>query len=203
MFFVSCFSLLADDLSQWRSYGGGENGYAIGFTPHDLIYKRGESERLVGRVNYDAALHAQIAQEAAHFTLVTYREGLSALRTEEVSACENQFLEFWDSALLWLAPFVKDPAFASEQEVRVIHPYRVEDACNLVFLQRKAMLARHLPLQWPAADPGNRSRVPVKEIIVGPGRHKHVSSVGVKTLLQRKSYPSCAVSVSRIPYQET
>ena len=36
--FVTCFSGRADDLSQWRAYGGpqGENGYAIGFDAHAL-----------------------------------------------------------------------------------------------------------------------------------------------------------------------
>src|SRR5207302_7163681 len=28
--FVACFSQVDDDLSQWRAYGGGEGGYAIG-----------------------------------------------------------------------------------------------------------------------------------------------------------------------------
>jgi len=36
-YFVSCFSSLEDDLSQWRSYGGGENGYAIGIMARDLF----------------------------------------------------------------------------------------------------------------------------------------------------------------------
>ena len=29
--FVACFSEVEDDLGQWRGYGGGECGYAIGF----------------------------------------------------------------------------------------------------------------------------------------------------------------------------
>ena len=29
--FVACFSKEKDDLSQWRAYGGGENGFAIAF----------------------------------------------------------------------------------------------------------------------------------------------------------------------------
>jgi hypothetical protein len=35
-YFVTCFSDERDDLSQWRAYGGGENGYAIGFKAKDL-----------------------------------------------------------------------------------------------------------------------------------------------------------------------
>ena len=36
-YLVSCFTTLEDDLSQWRSYGGGENGYAIGIKTKDLF----------------------------------------------------------------------------------------------------------------------------------------------------------------------
>ena len=32
--FVGCFSEVEDDLGQWRGYGGGECGYAIGFQAH-------------------------------------------------------------------------------------------------------------------------------------------------------------------------
>lgn len=37
MYFVTCFSEEEDDLSQWRAYCGGENGYAIGFRAAGLF----------------------------------------------------------------------------------------------------------------------------------------------------------------------
>ncbi len=35
--FVTCFSEVGDDLGQWRGYGGGECGYAIGFQPDGVL----------------------------------------------------------------------------------------------------------------------------------------------------------------------
>src|SRR5271169_3549265 len=35
--FVACFSEVEDDLGQWRGYGGGECGYAIGFRPDGIL----------------------------------------------------------------------------------------------------------------------------------------------------------------------
>lgn len=36
-YFVACFSEVEDDLSQWRGYGGGDCGYAIGFRSHGIL----------------------------------------------------------------------------------------------------------------------------------------------------------------------
>ncbi|MGB6828967.1 MAG: DUF2971 domain-containing protein [Terracidiphilus sp.] len=60
--FVSCFSEEKDDLSQWRAYGGGENGYAIGFLAADLC---GIPNSMLVRVNYDSELHQALAKKAA------------------------------------------------------------------------------------------------------------------------------------------
>jgi hypothetical protein len=35
--FVACFSEAEDDLNQWRGYGGGECGYAIGFRLQNIL----------------------------------------------------------------------------------------------------------------------------------------------------------------------
>src|SRR5215469_3361650 len=52
--FVICFSKRRDDLSQWRAYSGGENGYAIAFRAGGLIGLSERSRRsLLVRVNYD------------------------------------------------------------------------------------------------------------------------------------------------------
>ena len=50
--FVACFSRHADDLSQWRAYGGGENGYALGFQTQSLISAR--SRRSEGELRSQA-----------------------------------------------------------------------------------------------------------------------------------------------------
>lgn len=33
---VASFSLIEDDLSQWRAYGGGSGGFCVGFEPGEL-----------------------------------------------------------------------------------------------------------------------------------------------------------------------
>ena len=70
---VSCFTSLKDDLSQWRAYGGGENGFAIGFRVGEL---QGLANSIVGRVSYyEAAKHDRYIQELVGKTLEFYMEG--------------------------------------------------------------------------------------------------------------------------------
>jgi hypothetical protein len=56
-FFVTCFSAEPDDLNQWRSYCGGENGYAIGFAAARLF---GVPNSVLVKVNYDKDLHERL-----------------------------------------------------------------------------------------------------------------------------------------------
>ena len=202
MFFVSCFSLLGDDLSQWRSYSGGENGYAIGFQVQHLVDRNGLLGRYIGKVNYDAELHSLIATEVAEATVRFYREGLAKRNPAERETWAEDFLSFWDETLAWLAPVAKDPGFASEQEVRLIHPFTGVDLNRLVFIQRKALMSRHVPLTWPYLL-GDKAILPIESVMIGPGRHKHISMVSVKTLLRQCGYlRDDLVAVSKLPYQE-
>ena len=59
--YVACFSRKRDDLSQWRAYGGGENGYAVALQTQFLL----SQHSLVAAVSYDTGLHQVVAGEVA------------------------------------------------------------------------------------------------------------------------------------------
>jgi hypothetical protein len=71
--FVACFSEMRDDLSQWRAYGNGENGYAIGFRAGDLW---GCPNSALVRIDYDESLHRELARKAAEAMVDFALEGL-------------------------------------------------------------------------------------------------------------------------------
>jgi hypothetical protein len=194
-YFVSCFSSLRDDLSQWRSYGGGENGYAIGIKVRDLW----QLNSLVAQVVYDADVHAQLAKQVADATVGFYLGGLEA----NVPKWNEVFLNSWDYALTQIAPVVKDPGFELENEVRVIHQLQEVELPELRILQRKTMMSRHLPMKFRSTNTPDSSLLPIQEVIVGPSRHKEISRISVDSLLVRHGYPTDLVKVSKRPYQET
>lgn len=199
-FFVTCFSEVEDDLCQWRAYGGGENGYAIGFKAKDLW---GSPNSLLAGMNYDCDLHQKVARRAAEKTLEFFLEGLSKFSPSDLNQWGREFLEAWNLAVSMVAPLVKDRAFAKEHEYRIVKGYVADDLANLKFRQKASLMSRHLPIQ-PGPRCGTKDyRLPIAEVMVGPCRHRQISRTGVATLLHQKGYRSDLVSISKIPFQVT
>ncbi|MGA1999167.1 MAG: DUF2971 domain-containing protein [Terriglobales bacterium] len=200
--FVTCFSGVEDDLSQWRAYSGGENGYAIGFKVADLI-RAGLTLRndFFAMVSYDKDKHGEIANRVATRTVEFYKEGLLLRRAATPEKWAMEFLEVWDKRITSLAPLVKNPCFKAENEFRLIHMLLETELRKMCFLQKDTLLSRHIPL---SCDPASGySLLPIHGIVVGPCRHPWISLVSVNTLLRQKGYLSSVVTASRIPFQKT
>lgn len=198
--FVACFSTEKDDLSQWRAYGGGENGYAIGFNAGDLW---GSKYSMLARISYDPSLHTRLAHEAAERMVQFFQEGIVKCDPSDHAQWEEEFLQAWELTLTLVAPLVKDPAFIKENECRIVKSISSDELIDLKFLQRSNMMSRHLPLRPPMRTPSTPYRLPIAEIIIGPCRHPQVSRLSVDTLLQQKGYTGVPVSISKIPFQTT
>jgi hypothetical protein len=202
--FVTCFSKQKDDLSQWRAYSGGENGYAIAFLALAFV-GRGS---IVARVNYEEDQHKQVAENVANSTRLFFKEGLQARSTGEVNtatidAWATEFLAVWEKFVFYVAPMVKDLAFRGENEYRVVHELQEHEIGQLLFKQKETLMSRHLPLIFPPANYATQSRLlPIAEVMVGPSRHKEISRVSVETFLRQKGY-QVPVTVSKIPFQLT
>ena len=196
--FVCCFSSVGDDLGQWRSYGGGENGYAIAIKPINLH----APNSVAVKVNYDDQKHSSLAEDVARDTVKFYMEGLTA----GIADWDEVFLQVWDLSLAKLAAVVKDPGFTQENEVRVIRLEYPADFQDIEFLQRKSLMSRHIPMTFPA---GGRNKVtgkpmlPIEHIMIGPSRHKAVSGKSVESMLRKLGYRDGLVLRSERPYQET
>ncbi len=198
--FVSCFSKEKDDLSQWRAYSGGENGYAIGFIvgaffrPHNLVV----------RVNYDEDEHRATAQTIAEATLQFYREGLQTRSGKEAKSWPTEFLQEWSIWTGKLAPMVKDPAFHGEKEYRIIHQYQGFELSKLSFRQKQSLMSLHLPLVFPPPEWAIQSnRLPIMEVMVGPSRHKDISRVSAELFMRQNGYSNVSVTISKAPFQTT
>jgi hypothetical protein len=199
--FVTCFSEVKDDLSQWRAYGGGENGYAIGFKAKDLW---GSPNSIVARMNYDSDLHRELARRAGEKALEFFLEGIKKSSPSDTTQWRREFLEAWDEAIVMVAPLVKDTAFANERECRIVKLYAADDLPNLRFIQKTSLMSRHLPIK-PGTFPLQTEtyRLPIAEVMVGPCRHPEISRTSVDTLLRKKGYSSPLVSISKVPFQMT
>ena len=200
--FVSCFSSKRDDLSQWRAYGGGENGFAIGFDGAALQHASPLSRWLVP-VSYDKAFNAEVADKIAEATIGFFLDGLSRRPGVDRQDWTSAFLAAWTNQIGYFAPLMKDPAFAAEDEWRIIHPLKENDFESMQYVQRAALMSRHIPLSYPPPTDPTSKLLPIIEIIVGPGRHKEVSKISVGDLIRTYRYPKgvCKLSCSEIPFQ--
>ncbi len=197
--FVSCFSALEDDLSQWRAYSGGENGYSIGFVASGLF----NPSVTVVKVNYEREQHKAVAARVVAATVGFFREGLEKRRAESPEVWIKEFLEEWIPLTTNLAPIVKDPAFSSESEHRIVHQLQVSELGDVQYKQKATLMSRHLPLFFQLPESGARPMLPIAKVLVGPGRHKEVSRVSLNSFLRQKGYPPALASGSRVPFQLT
>lgn len=207
--FVACFSAEGDDLSQWRSYGGGEGGYAIGFGGSSL-YNWQPLNLFLQPVLYGDSLALALVQRIAQKTVEFFQHGLNTRGDVDPYTWACSFLTGWSGCTAFVSPVLKHPAFRSEQEWRLIRSLRSEDRVELQFRQRSQMLSRHLPLPPPlpssAPHPfgGARATLPITAIRIGPSRHSAVSAEGVRALLEACHYsPLVKVEVSTVPFQST
>lgn len=198
--FVCCLSENGDDLSQWRAYGAGEGGYAIGLSSRALVSAMRGS--FLAPVNYSAATHASLSKNIAAELVRSFLQGIAAnsARAAAIAIWTDQFLTVWRDCLTYLAPALKDPAFAAEHEWRIIHRLGPDDSADLIFRQKRTLMSRHLPLRFPPTD-GSKV-LPIVQISVGPSRNAHVSKISVGDLLKNNGYAGIvSVSTSPIPYQ--
>jgi Protein of unknown function (DUF2971) len=205
--FITCFSSNRDDLSQWRAYGDGENSYAIGFDVPAMIFSIVSNECLLAPVHYDQSTHIRITDSVADATIRFFLQGWQAKQSSTLSIDQwtQSFLNAWVDDITYLAPVMKHSGFEPECEWRIIHRLQPTDIDKMVFLQKKTLMSRHLPLSYKVASSPDDSRLlPIHEIMVGPSRHKEISKVGVGDLLRTNSYALSQrnVTVSAVPFQQ-
>jgi hypothetical protein len=175
--FVACLSEAPDDLSQWRAYGGGEGGCAIGFDGPSIA-KCGLSDQcFLVPVSYDRGVHTALCRAVADATVQFFNEGLA---TYGAAAGEwaDAFLAVWREMVIYLAPILKHDGFAAEREWRIVRRLRETDRAKMKYRQKQTMLSRHLPLAFPPPGKPGSKLLPINKVCVGPSRHKEVSKVG-------------------------
>jgi len=196
-FFVTCFSEVEDDLSQWGRYGG-QNGYAIGF------YARGlwrEPTSALYKVIYDRAIQEKVSKEIADATLEFFQAGLTEERLKDPDKWAQEFFEAWDEWVYKLAPLAKDVTWKAESEFRLVHELKVQEFRQVRFKQGNTMLGRYIALDTPSWLKRRTPLLPIAKVIVGPGNHPAFTSVSVRLLLDQTGYEQVPVETTKVSLQ--
>jgi hypothetical protein len=166
-FFVTCFSSAKDDLNQWGKYQKSSAGrYAIGFYPAGL---NREPNSTLYRVIYDRQKQEEAAKRIVEATVNFYRKGLTGDRLNDPELWAREFFLGWDDWIYKLSPLTKSFAWESEREFRIVHELKVAEFPRVRFAQKKTMLARYLPLDFPCWVKERSARLPIASVMIGPG----------------------------------
>ncbi|KLK93104.1 hypothetical protein AA309_11135 [Microvirga vignae] len=202
-YFVACMSAEDDDLSQWRAYGGGEGGFAIGLDPAPLFKASAEGQGFLVQVLYDLSHQNSLIARIAEATVRFYCEGLRRRPGVDREKWLTCFLTTWEVVVSPFAVMLKHPKFSGEKEWRFVRTLQAEDVNNLQFLQRRTLMSRHLPLRFPSErEPG---LLPITHVKVGPCRYKQISRISAGDLLLKKGYDVDGIlfEESEAPFQIT
>ncbi|HTI03196.1 MAG TPA: DUF2971 domain-containing protein [Acidisoma sp.] len=198
--FVCSFTEAADDLGQWRGYGGGENGFAIGFWTIDLMAaasRRAQSGMLP--LSYDKEIHANVVRNIISCAQNLYIDGLTKPNIDPTRWAWELVTHFSERLDIF-ACLIKDPAFSAEREHRLLTLLNEQDYTNLEFKPKRSLLSRHLPVSL--ATPRHDGRLPISRICIGPSASPRISQLSVEALLRQQGYPSnVTVELSRVPYR--
>lgn len=197
--YVTCFSgeKARDLLSQWRAYGDGGAGYALGFTPQKLADL--SPVCWLRKVVYDETIQRKLIETAidGHCRdLVSVAPSFGG-KTARLHEAVRDFSHSISEILHEYMCCFKHDSWQEEQEwrlVQLIVPFKaasgVPDAGELQFRQsRSGVVIPFTDLDIAEEDPNDSiRRMALSEIIVGPKLPAISSNNSVRQMLRRHDY---------------
>lgn len=188
--YAACFCSSADVLSQWRGYGGREQGVSLTFDRKLLSALMTKSKAPLYPVIYGNISTATKMSEALKAELedLAAFEGVIGLSQAEKDAAAYK-------AICRLLPQFKHYGFHDERELRYVlqHETVRDDVC---FRAAGNVFVPYLKLL-----PGGRTKLPLLSITVGPGRDQELTQRSLRMYLDKKGYAECDVKLSDVPFR--
>lgn len=205
--FTTCFCANGDLLSQWRGYGGGVGGFAIGF-PVEVLLNRAIAvkaypiEPLTQQVPVMPVIYGEAAAAGAiDRHLADLRDGRGLV----VISARNQKpgVEWLLGEAYRLLARLKHDAFEEEQEWRLVVLSEPGSQEVIPVRQRGAGLAPYVPIAVNVPEGEGRDRSPqtISKIVVGPGADQQGQAWAVADFLTSAGYPQTEIVPSRAPYR--
>ncbi len=183
---VCCFSESSDSLSQWRGYGGGKAGFAVGFSRewftrltkysrlflHPCIYDPNSQHELIERT-VDEFLAVNADAEPDYWDRDRVYQHPDKPRTFMILRHAGHDFA---TRLARIAPLVKDKAFADEREWRLV--VQNVSVFDLNYRAGESMLIPYYSIRIGDEETFDS----IREIIVGPTPHPELSMASVRSL---------------------
>lgn len=205
--FAASLSGKRDDLSQWRAYGGPEGGISIGLDFNRLmgaVTRQGSTWRLLP-IEYSVTRQRRYARRIVTEGVRLYEKCCRGAG-KNVDADDFAF-EYMKEATL-VASIIKHHAFRAENEWRLVSVLDPPDPAKVKFFAKETLIVP--AYDFDLSHPASGNRIPLTEIVVGPGRMAQHSAAAIRGLLVQRGYPlhpqsrngqSVKVATSGVPYR--
>lgn len=199
--FIFSLSEQASLLSQWRSYTPHGRGVSIGFSTKLVQSITKVNQCRLAKCLYDQGQHIELVRSLLEKLFISFRRERNELDVsrEHLGTCYHKFFEKFLGNLLQVLAIIKHPAFAEEQEWRVITSYRpvLKDA-HIEHREGSSMLIPYTRLKLQRL-PGEKYLF--EKIVMGPSPDQNLAMTSVGTFISVNDL-SGHLSNCAIPYRK-
>lgn len=183
--YATCFCERSDLLSQWRGYGGSEQGVALVFD------RKGIDSLKIGKRSFLAPVQYGLVKGKVELKR-SLRERLLAIAEEDFAAmAEHEKSKTVYDALSELIPRFKHKGFEGELEWRLVVQHEtVRD--NVHFRTNKNVIVPFIKL--------NKNPLPLKYVRVGPGADQDLTIKSIAIFLEACGY-NVEIRKSTVPFR--
>ena len=198
MIFGASFRANGNLLSQWRGYSTHGKGVSLGFNPQHIGELAADQGFSVGRCIYDPAEQAALIEQ-----LIDGVESLGIERGAEVGSAReaDEVFRELEEDLLRTAAILKNPAFAEEQEWRIVSPV-MRDARHrrIHFREGASMLVPYFAFELAGSHDAG---VHLDHVYIGPSANAELSRNSLRLYLQKQGCELReGISYCQIPYRK-
>jgi len=193
--YICCFCERENLLSQRRGYADDGGGVGIEFDPQGFRYFTGPDGPPFGlmrlwKVFYHKAKQREIILQSIQYPSWPY-------------ANEEERIQLIVDALQFFVPTFKNDGFYEEQERRLIFTPSTGIATKPRFRTRRGLLVPYFSSRdlFEASGFGGGMKLPIQNILVGPGANKVLNVESIKMMLEANGYVGVGIKASPIPFR--
>jgi hypothetical protein len=196
---ISCFCEDGDLLSQWRGYGLGEGGIAIGFDAKKVLATLTNWDGYLAPVIYKDAEQRQLATDLVAGIVSEYDAILKSRHIADAVTHLSDYLTGCAAVATRMGPLFKHHGFAEENEWRLIH--LIQNLSTVRFLAKSTYLSPFVELAIGVKRDKQPDLLPITEVWFGPGRYQEHAQQSCGALLSAFGYFNIPLNRSQTPFR--
>jgi len=198
LLFGSSFRANGNLLSQWRGYSVPGKGVSLGLAPELLLQAAQRQGFRIGRCIYDPARQQQLIEQ-----ILDTLEARSAAHARKENGATDYAPLFRsvEVELLHIAALLKHPAFAEEEEWRLVASVMTDGSHpGLRFREGRSMLVPYV--EFHLTEQVDQP-LPLSQLFLGPTPNAPLSLQSLTLFLERQGIrPAGGIHFCEIPYRE-